>query len=35
VPNNTPSSADFGTIPNPRKSIYFPRNIQVGMKLFF
>jgi hypothetical protein len=35
VPNTTASSADFGTIPFPRKSIYFARNIQIGMKLFF
>jgi hypothetical protein len=35
VPNLTASSSNFGTIPNPRKSIYFPRNVQIGLKLFF
>ena len=35
APNTTATSANFGSIPNPRKSIYFPRNVQIGMKLFF
>lgn len=29
------SSANFGRIPTPRRSIYFPRNVQLGVKLYF
>jgi hypothetical protein len=29
------TSKNFGSIPNPRGAIYFPRNIQMALKLYF
>ncbi|MEI8083754.1 MAG: hypothetical protein WCI74_18100, partial [Actinomycetes bacterium] len=34
-PNTTYNDSNFGRIPTPRGSVYFPRNVQLGMKLFF
>ncbi|MBI4478024.1 MAG: carboxypeptidase regulatory-like domain-containing protein [Acidobacteria bacterium] len=35
TPNTDFSSANFGRIPQPRRSIYFPRNVQLGVKVYF
>jgi hypothetical protein len=35
APNTTFNDANFGRIPTPRGSIYFPRNVQLGAKLIF
>ena len=35
APNTNANEANFGKIPDPKESIYFPRNIQLGFKLFF
>ncbi len=35
APNTTFNDANFGKIPAPRGSIYFPRNVQIGAKLYF
>lgn len=29
------TSSNFGRIPQPRNAIYFPRNVQMGLKLYF
>jgi len=29
------ASQNFGTIPDPKGTIYFPRNVQLGLKFFF
>jgi hypothetical protein len=34
-PNTTFNDANFGTIAEPRGSVYFPRNVQLGAKLSF
>jgi hypothetical protein len=34
-PNTTFNDANFGRIATPRGSIYFPRNVQIGAKLYF
>jgi hypothetical protein len=34
-PNTTFNDASFGTIAEPRGSVYFPRNVQLGAKLSF
>jgi hypothetical protein len=34
-PNTTFNDANFGKIPEPRGSVYFPRNVQLGAKLSF
>ena len=35
APNTNANEANFGKILDPKESIYFPRNIQLGFKLFF
>jgi hypothetical protein len=35
APNTTFNDANFGRIPDPKGSVYFPRNVQVGVKLLF
>ncbi len=35
APNTDFASANFGRIPQPRAPIYFPRNIQMGLKLYW
>lgn len=35
TPNTDYSNANFGKVPQPRAPIYFPRNIQMGLKLYF
>lgn len=35
APNTSYTSSDFGKIADPKGSVYFPRNVQVGMKLYF
>lgn len=35
APNTDFTNANFGTIPRPREAIYFPRNIQMALKLYF
>ena len=35
APNTTFNSTNFGKITEPRGSVYFPRNVQIGLKLFF
>jgi hypothetical protein len=35
APNTTFSSANFGQIVQPRGSVYFPRNVQMALKLYF
>jgi hypothetical protein len=35
TPNTDFQSANFGKIPSPRRSIYFPRNVQLGLKFYF
>ncbi len=34
-PNTTFNDANFGRIPTPRGSVYFPRNVQLGFKYYF
>jgi hypothetical protein len=34
-PNTDFASQNFGKIPDPKGTIYFPRNVQLGLKLFF
>ena len=34
-PNTTFNDANFGKIPEPRGSVYFPRNVQLGVKVSF
>jgi hypothetical protein len=34
-PNTDFSNANFGKVPQPRAPIYFPRNLQMGLKLYF
>ncbi len=34
-PNTDFANANFGRIPQPRAPVYFPRNIQMGLKLYF
>jgi hypothetical protein len=34
-PNTNSNDANFGRIPDPKGSIYFPRNVQLGFKVFF
>jgi hypothetical protein len=34
-PNTNFTSANFGRIPEPRNAIYFPRSIQMALKLYF
>jgi hypothetical protein len=34
-PNTDFASQNFGTIPDPKGTIYFPRNVQLGLKFFF
>jgi hypothetical protein len=35
TPNTDFQSVNFGRIASPRRSIYFPRNVQLGLKFFF
>jgi hypothetical protein len=34
-PNTDFASQNFGKIPDPKGTIYFPRNVQLGLKFFF
>jgi hypothetical protein len=34
-PNTGFTSANFGRIPEPRNAIYFPRSVQMALKLYF
>jgi hypothetical protein len=34
-PNTSYNDANFGRIPTPRGSVYFPRNVQLGFKYYF
>jgi hypothetical protein len=34
-PNTDFTSQNFGRIPDPKGTIYFPRNLQLGLKFFF
>ena len=34
-PNTDFTSANFGKIPDPKGTVYFPRNVQLGMKVYF
>jgi len=35
APNTDFASQNFGRIPDPKGTIYFPRNVQLGVKFFF
>ena len=35
APNTTFNDANFGRIPDPKGTVYFPRNVQIGAKLSF
>ena len=35
TPNTDFQSVNFGKIATPRRSIYFPRNVQLGVKFYF
>jgi hypothetical protein len=35
APDTNFASKNFGSIPFPRGSIYFPRNVQMALKLYF
>jgi len=34
-PNTTFNDSNFGKIAEPRGSVYFPRNVQLGVKVSF
>ena len=35
TPSTDFQSVNFGRIPSPRRSVYFPRNVQLGVKFYF